>query len=117
MKNYLAIDQGTTSSRSIIFDSDLNSIKDSQKAYELSYPKDGWVEADPGEILDTVIATIKDVTNSDNFNITSCGITNQRETTIVWSKKTGDPIYPAIIWQDRRTSSMCSSLKADRNEV
>ncbi len=116
MKNYLAIDQGTTSSRSIIFDSDLNSIKDSQKAYELSYPKDGWVEADPGEILDTVIATIKDVTNSDNFNITSCGITNQRETTIVWSKKTGEPIYPAIIWQDRRTSSMCSSLKADGHE-
>jgi len=87
MKNYLAIDQGTTSSRSIIFDSDLNSIKDSQKAYELSYPKDGWVEANPEEILDTVLATIKDVTNSDNFNITSCGITNQRETTIVWSKK------------------------------
>ena len=116
MKNYLAIDQGTTSSRSIIFDSDLNSIKDSQKAYELSYPKDGWVEANPEEILDTVLATIKDVTNNDNFNITSCGITNQRETTIVWSKKTGNPIYPAIIWQDRRTSSMCSNLKADGNE-
>ena len=116
MKNYLAIDQGTTSSRSIIFDSDLNSIKDSQKAYELSYPKDGWVEANPEEILDTVLATIKDVTNSDNFNITSCGITNQRETTIVWSKITGNPIYPAIIWQDRRTSSMCSNLKADGNE-
>ena len=116
MKNYLAIDQGTTSSRSIIFDSDLNSIKDSQKAYELSYPKDGWVEANPEEILDTVLATIKDVTNSDNFNITSCGITNQRETTIVWSKKTGNPIYPAIIWQDRRTSSMCSNLKAGGNE-
>ena len=116
MKNYLAIDQGTTSSRSIIFDSDLNSIKDSQKAYELSYPKDGWVEADPGEILNTVLATIKDVTKSNNFNITSCGITNQRETTIVWSKKTGNPIYPAIIWQDRRTSSMCSNLKADGNE-
>ena len=115
MKNYLAIDQGTTSSRSIIFDSDLNSIKDSQKAYELSYPKDGWVEADPGEILNTVLSTINDVTK-DNTDITSCGITNQRETTIVWSKKTGEPIYPAIIWQDRRTSSMCSSLKADGNE-
>jgi len=116
MKNYLAIDQGTTSSRSIIFDSDLNSIKDSQKAYELSYPKDGWVEVNPAEILDTVLATIKDVTKSNNFNITSCGITNQRETTIVWSKITGNPIYPAIIWQDRRTSSMCSNLKADGNE-
>ena len=115
MKNYLAIDQGTTSSRSIIFDSSLNSIKDSQKAYELSYPEDGWVEADPKEILNTVLSTIKDVTK-DNTDITSCGITNQRETTIVWSKKTGEPIYPAIIWQDRRTSSMCSSLKADGNE-
>ena len=115
MKNYLAIDQGTTSSRSIIFDSSLNSIKDSQKAYELSYPEDGWVEADPKEILNTVLSTMKDVTK-DNTDITSCGITNQRETTIVWSKKTGEPIYPAIIWQDRRTSSMCSSLKADGNE-
>ena len=115
MKNYLAIDQGTTSSRSIIFDSSLSSIKDSQKAYELSYPEDGWVEADPKEILNTVLSTMKDVTK-DNTDITSCGITNQRETTIVWSKKTGEPIYPAIIWQDRRTSSMCSSLKADGNE-
>ena len=116
MRNYLAIDQGTTSSRSIIFDSSLNSIKDSQKAYELSYPEDGWVEADPDEILKYRHCNDKGCYQYDNSDITSCGITNQRETTIVWSKKTGEPIYPAIIWQDRRTSSMCSSLKADGHE-
>lgn len=115
MKNYLAIDQGTTSSRAIVFDSNLNSIQDSQKGYKLAYPEDGWVEANPEEILNTVLSTIEDVIK-DNKEIASCGITNQRETTIVWSKKTGDPIYPAIIWQDRRTSTMCASLKADGHE-
>ena len=116
MKKYLAIDQGTTSSRAIIFNSSLEPIADSQEEYSLSYPKDGWVEANPHEILNTVNNSIKNVLNQVSENITSCGITNQRETTIVWSKDTGEPIYPAIIWQDRRTDDLCKSLKAQGHE-
>jgi len=116
MKKYLAIDQGTTSSRAIIFNSNLDSISDSQKGYELIYPEDGWVEADALKILKTVSETVKDVISGDNLDIESCGITNQRETTIVWSKKTGDPIYPAIIWQDRRTNAQCLKLKEEGYE-
>ena len=116
MKKYLAIDQGTTSSRAIIFNSTLEPITDSQEEYSLSYPKDGWVEANPHEILNTVNNSIKNVLNQVSENITSCGITNQRETTIVWSKDTGEPIYPAIIWQDRRTDDLCKSLKAQGHE-
>ena len=116
MKKFLAIDQGTTSSRAIVFNSDLNSIVDSQKDYELEYPKDGWVEADALQILKTVSETVEAVICDDNLDIESCGITNQRETTIVWSKKTGEPIYPAIIWQDRRTSAYCLKLKAEGYE-
>ena len=116
MKKYLAIDQGTTSSRAIIFDSNLEPIADSQQEYNLSYPQDGWVEANPHEILDTVNNSIKNVFNQISENITSCGITNQRETTVVWSKETGEPIYPAIIWQDRRTDDLCKSLKSEGHE-
>ena len=108
MNKFLAIDQGTTSSRAIIFNSDLENVKQSQKEYNLSYPNDGWVEADAEEILRTVKETVDDVLSETSDNITACGLTNQRETTIVWSKETGAPIYPAIIWQDRRTSDLCN---------
>jgi len=111
MKNYLSIDQGTTSSRAIIFDSDLNLINDSQKEYDLAYPNDGWVELNPNDVLETVRDTVANVLSEDRV-IEACGITNQRETTIVWSKKTGDPIYPAIVWQDRRTNEFCNELKS-----
>ena len=110
MSNFLAIDQGTTSSRAIVFNSQLNAITDSQQEYSLSYPNDGWVEADPADILKTVKNTVSDVLKKENA-ITACGITNQRESTVVWSRETGEPIYPAIIWQDRRTHEFCKELK------
>jgi len=111
MKKYLSIDQGTSSSRAIIFDANLNLINDSQKEYDLSYPNDGWVELNPNDVLETVKDTVVNVLNEGQA-IEACGITNQRETTIVWSKETGDPIYPAIVWQDRRTNEFCNELKS-----
>ena len=115
MKNFLSIDQGTTSSRAIIFDENLKKLSDCQKEYNLSYPKDGWVELDPKNILNTVQDTVTSVLKN-NLDIEACGITNQRETTVVWSKLSGEPIYPAIVWQDRRTSEFCDQLKKDGNE-
>jgi glycerol kinase len=115
MSNFLAIDQGTTSSRAIVFNSQLNKIIDSQKEYSLSYPNDGWVEADPSDILNTVRETISTVLREES-SITACGITNQRESTIVWSRETGKPIYPVIIWQDRRTHMLCKELKDNGHE-
>jgi glycerol kinase len=115
MKNFLAIDQGTTSSRAIVFDSQLNAITDSQQEYSLSYPNDGWVEANPDDILNTVIDTVSDVLKKDNA-IRACGITNQRESTVVWSRETDEPIYPAIIWQDRRTHEFCKELRDSGHE-
>ena len=96
MKKYLSIDQGTSSSRAIIFDANLNLINDSQEEYDLAYPNDGWVELNPNDVLETVRDTVVNVL-SEGQTIEACGITNQRETTIVWSKETGDPIYPAIV--------------------
>ncbi len=115
MKNYLAIDQGTTSSRSIIFNNKLEKVYDSQKEYNLSYPDDGWVELNPDDILNTVTETLQDVLNKCS-EVEACGITNQRETTIVWSRETGKPIYPGIVWQDRRTSLNCDNLKLEGHE-
>lgn len=111
MKKYLSIDQGTSSSRAIIFDANLNLINDSQEEYDLAYPNDGWVELNPNDVLETVRDTVINVL-SEGQTIEACGITNQRETTIVWSKETGDPIYPAIVWQDRRTNEFCNELKS-----
>jgi glycerol kinase len=115
MSNFLAIDQGTTSSRAIVFNSQLNAITDSQQEYSLSYPNDGWVEADPSDILNTVRDTVSDVLKKEKA-ITACGITNQRESTVVWSRETGEPIYPAIIWQDRRTHEFCKELRDSGHE-
>ena len=111
MKYILSIDQGTTSSRAIVFDENQNIISESQKEYELQYPNDGWVEAKPDEILGSVKETIKKALESSKVEIAACGITNQRETVVVWDRLTGKPIYPAIIWQDRRTSDLCNQLK------
>ena len=110
MKNFLAIDQGTTSSRAIIFNSNLQPISESQKEYDLSYPKDGWVELNVEDVIRTVRETVTSVL-SDHLTIEACGITNQRETTVVWSKSSGEAIYPAIVWQDRRTHKYCNNLK------
>ena len=116
MKNYLSIDQGTTSSRAIIFNSNLELIKDSQKEYDLTYPCDGWVELDPKDVIETVKHTVLNVLDAHE-KIEACGITNQRETTIIWSKTTGEPIYPAIVWQDRRTYEICNRLKSEGKEA
>ena len=115
MKYLLSIDQGTTSSRAIVFDENQNIISESQKEYELQYPNDGWVEANPDEILESVKETIKKALESSKVKIAACGITNQRETVVVWDRVSGEAIYPAIIWQDRRTSDLCNELKEKQN--
>ena len=109
MKKFLSIDQGTTSSRAIVFDQNLKAIKDAQMEYDLAYPNDGWVELNPQSIIQTVKDTIEKVL-ADDFDIEACGITNQRETTIVWSRSTGEPVHPGIVWQDRRTNKYCKEL-------
>ena len=115
MKYILSIDQGTTSSRAIIFDENQKIISESQKEYQLQYPKDGWVEAKPEEILESVKETIEKVLEASAVDIAACGITNQRETVVVWDRSSGKPVYPAIIWQDRRTSDLCNELKKKEN--
>ena len=116
MTKILTIDQGTTSSRSIVFDSNADIVEMSQHEYPLIYPQDGWVEIDPETLIKSVIDSLSGVNLDD---IASAAITNQRETTIVWERDTGKPIYNAIVWQDRRTNDFCSSIGDDkiRNEV
>ena len=106
----LTIDQGTTSSRSITYDIYGGIIESSQHEYPLIYPEDGWVEIDPQILMDSVIKSLNDI-NKDDIELIS--ITNQRETTIVWEKQSGNPIYNAIVWQDRRTSQYCESIRSD----
>jgi len=109
----LSIDQGTTSSRAIIFNEKAQIVSQAQQEFEQIFPNDGWVEHKPDDILDTVIATCKEAIANAQLNaeqISSIGITNQRETTIVWNKNTGKTVYNAIVWQDRRTHNFCSSL-------
>ena len=115
-KYILAIDAGTTSSRSVIFDKNGNQIAISQYEFEQFFPKKGWVEHDPEEIWETQLKSIKEVIHLAKIkpgNIDSIGITNQRETTVIWNKKTGIPVYNAIVWQDRRTASICDSLQKE----
>lgn len=114
-KYIVALDQGTTSSRAIIFDKEQNILDISQKEFTQIYPKEGWVEHDPMEIWATQSGVLQEVMAKANINpsnIAAIGITNQRETTIVWDKKTGIPIYNAIVWQCRRTAHFCDELKA-----
>ena len=109
----LAIDQGTTSSRAIVFDQNSNIISLAQQEFTQHYPQDGWVEHDPEEIWQTVLSTCKKAIKEaeKTGNVVAIGITNQRETTIVWDRSTGIPIYNAIVWQDRRTAADCERLK------
>ena len=112
MNKFLSIDQGTTSSRAVLFDANLVTLSSYQKEYDLSYPHSGWVELDPKDVLSTVKESIENILGEvDVTDIKSCGITNQRETTIVWDKLSGKPIYPGIVWQDRRTADYCEELK------
>ena len=113
MDTYISIDQGTTSSRAILFGEDGSILKTCQMEFEQIYPKPGWVEHNPEEIWETTKSVLKDLYHSEiakKHNIRGIGITNQRETTILWDKKTGKPLYNAIVWQDRRTADFCKSL-------
>src|SRR5438874_10333234 len=109
MKGILALDQGTTSSRAIVFDADGSVAAIAQRELRQIYPQPGWVEHDPREIASSQIEVAKEV--SRNREIAAIGITNQRETTILWDRKTGEPIANAIVWQDRRTAAMCDELR------
>ena len=114
----LALDQGTTSSRAILFDHDGNIITTAQKEFTQIYPQPGWVEHDAEEIWSTQFSVMAEVIAKQNINtrqIAGIGITNQRETTVVWDKASGKPIYNAIVWQDRRTAAFCDELKAQGN--
>jgi glycerol kinase len=114
MSFILAIDQGTTSTRSIIFDENLKIIGAAQEEFTQHFPQSGWVEHNPKDLLSTTIDTCKSALNQKSINpkkIAAIGITNQRETTLVWDKNTGDPVYNAIVWQDRRTASHCEELR------
>ena len=117
MKKYvLALDQGTTSSRAILFDQDANVVASSQKEFQQIFPKAGWVEHDPMDIWNSQVDVAREVIASNNIPVStiSCiGITNQRETTLVWDRKTGLPVHNAIVWQDRRTAAICDQLKSD----
>ena len=115
-KYILALDQGTSSSRAIVFDRNGQTMAVAQKEFTQIFPKPGWVEHNPMEIWSSQASVIAEAITSIDINgldIAAIGITNQRETTIVWDAETGDPVYNAIVWQDRRTSEYCDSLKAE----
>lgn len=111
----LALDQGTTSSRSMVFDQQGNIISVAQKEFRQIFPQPGWVEHDANEIWSTQFGTMAEAVAQAHINmkqVVGIGITNQRETTVVWDRKTGQPVYNAIVWQDRRTATYCDELKA-----
>lgn len=110
----LAIDQGTTSTRAILFNARGEIVNTSQQEFKQYFPADGWVEHDPEEIWQSTVAVSQQLLSQGEINanaIAAMGITNQRETTVVWDRNTGKPIYPAIVWQDRRTAKQCLELK------
>ncbi|HRQ52340.1 MAG TPA: glycerol kinase GlpK, partial [Agriterribacter sp.] len=115
-KYILALDQGTTSSRAIIFDHSGSVVSVAQKEFKQIFPQPGWVEHDPNEIWSTQLGVAAEAISKAGLtteNIAAIGITNQRETTVVWERATGRPIYNAIVWQDRRTAAFCDALKAE----
>ncbi|MDN5939830.1 MAG: glycerol kinase, partial [Salinisphaera sp.] len=106
----LAIDQGTTSSRAIVFDRDGHIVGSAQREFTQYFPHEAWVEHDGREIWNTTLAVCRDALKTaavDATDIAACGITNQRETTLIWDRATGKPIHNAIVWQDRRTAAWC----------
>src|SRR6266853_883178 len=116
MSFILALDQGTTSSRAIIFDHSGAIRGVAQKEFQQIFPESGWVEHDPREIWSSQLEVARAVLDKCGLKakeVTAIGITNQRETTVVWDRRTGQPIYNAIVWQDRRTASFCDELKRD----
>ena len=118
-RHILAIDQGTTSSRAMIFDDKGHCIALAQKEFTQIYPQDGWVEHDPEEIWQSVLEVCRQAlqkAGEEGVEVAGIGITNQRETTLVWDRQTGKPLYNAIVWQDRRTADSCTELKATGKE-
>ena len=119
MAYILSLDQGTTSSRAILFDQDGNIVAHGQHEFEQIYPQGGWVEHDPYDILTSQLSSVVEVLGKAGVrarDLAAIGITNQRETTIVWDRETGKPVYNAIVWQDRRTAERCHQLKSDGTE-
>ena len=119
MKYLLALDQGTSSSRSIVFATDGHIVGMAQQEFRQIYPHPGWVEHDPTEIWSSQLATMRAALKNANIrvqDIACIGITNQRETTVVWNRKTGQPIYNAIVWQDRRSEPVCAKLRQEGHD-
>jgi glycerol kinase len=109
--NYLVLDVGTTGIKTLVFDDELHVVAREYETVSKKKPRDGWVEQDPTEILEVSRRLLKKVCMSERIeNIAGLGITNQRETTIVWNKRTGEPVYPAIVWEDARAKSLCDKL-------
>ncbi|MFQ5438705.1 MAG: glycerol kinase GlpK [Paracoccaceae bacterium] len=114
MTYILSIDQGTTSSRAILFDANLRPVARGQEEFPQHFPKSGWVEHDPGDIWQSVVRTSRSaLAGIDPSEVAAIGITNQRETVVVWDRETGEPVANAIVWQDRRTAPICARLKAE----
>ena len=119
MTHILAIDQGTTSSRAILFDTSLRVRATAQEEFPQHYPASGWVEHDPSDLWSTVAGTARAAIERAGISadsIKAIGITNQRETTLIWDRATGEPIHRAIVWQDRRTADICAGLKSEGHE-
>ena len=116
----LALDQGTTSTRAILFDATGGALADATRPLRQSYPADGWVEHDPEEIFAACVAVLREAMDSsgrDIADVAAIGVTNQRETVVIWDKATGRPIHPAIVWQDRRTAGACDRLREAGHEA
>ena len=114
-KFVLAVDQGTTSSRAMLFNHHGDVVRMSQREHAQLFPQPGWVEHDPVEIWRNVQAVIADVlADIDSSDVAAVGITNQRETTVVWNRHTGEPVYPAIVWQDTRTQALVDQFARRR---
>ncbi|MEM8973372.1 MAG: glycerol kinase GlpK [Pseudomonadota bacterium] len=120
MPNILAIDQGTTSSRALIFNEDMKVVASAQQEFEQHFPTSGWVEHEPDDIWQTTLATCREAmakAGLEASQVSAIGITNQRETTVIWDRETGRPIHRAIVWQDRRTADLCARLKSEGQEA
>ncbi|MGP1692578.1 MAG: FGGY family carbohydrate kinase, partial [Giesbergeria sp.] len=114
MTYLLALDQGTSSSRSIVFDEHGHIVAQAQRELTQIYPRPGWVEHDPREIWSSQLGTAREALHSagiDASQLRALGITNQRETTVLWNRKTGAPVHNAIVWQDRRAEPACAELR------
>jgi len=119
MTHIIAIDQGTTSSRAIVFDADMRVKATAQQEFPQHFPQSGWVEHDPEDIWTTVTSSVRgaiDRAGITSADVAAIGITNQRETTLLWDRTTGAPLHHAIVWQDRRTAPLCAHLKAEGHE-